>query len=250
MGWVVLGASPPAWAFWREPASVSFARIDSVDALMECPLETLPPDLSQLLSTLDSKVKNSIAKMQTSVSSHCEELEKRLSLSSYKLNTLVLQGIISAQVQTQSAINRATLQATATQEVLFTISDLFSSSCLQKTEDRVIIQRLVAQMMTIGGIYTGGWQGLSMAASGQFLGSLPLFQSEFDQALDFFRKYDDENERGAFLCIYRQMQKTHCQLFPEREDEVVAGVDLTGKTGPYQKTQESIEELKQRIAKA
>jgi len=176
---------------------------------------------------------------------HCEALEKRLNAASAQVSTTLTDEIVTGGVtQTQAEINAATHRASATNEIVLTVSDLFQAQCLGLVDDRVVIQKLLAQLLTLGGVFTGGWQGTLTATSGQFLGSLPLFPSDADKALTVFRRYEEKEERASFLCLYRQMQKTNCLLFATPEETVVDGMDITGQSGPYLITKNSIDKIK------
>lgn len=238
--------------------SPRFASIAIADPVKKCPLESLPEDLASIVDQLTLRVRESVAKIKAARGSHCTALANRLTASQAQLgvalkNQYTSKPPIGSPATTapsyQDSINTQTQRAGATNQLVLTVSDLVQRECLSSIDDRIVIQRLVGQIVTLGGLFWGGWQGIIAAVGGQLFGNLPIFTDEMDAVLKAFRQYDEKTERGSFLCLFRQMQKTSCSLFSKPEDTLIAGFDLTFGSGPALITLNSIEEIKKTAPK-
>lgn len=229
-------------------AKVIFGKISMSDNLPICPLETMPADLAFAVSNLVEHVRNSVTKIKDSLSSTCDPLQDRLSATESQIsNAMNYQFIASANISSnmsQDKINAQTQQASAVNLLILTAADMMQHQCIESIDDRIVLQRLIGQVISIGGLLFGSWQGILIATGGQLIVNLPLFRSEIDKALEVFQKYDEINERGSFLCLFRQMQKTSCLMFATPNDIIVNGMDITLKTGPAKTTMESIEKIR------
>ncbi|MEO7164110.1 MAG: hypothetical protein ABI041_14415 [Bdellovibrionia bacterium] len=223
---------------------INYAGVQAPDILNSCPVDSAPADLKDIINVLSGKVKGAISRMPRSGGKHCEALEKRLNEVNYKVNTALSDQIVTGGSQTQSEINKATQIASARNELVVTISNLFQAQCLSAVDDQMAVQKLFAQLASLGGILSPAAQGPLAATGGQFLGNLNLFPSDSEKALAVFRRYEEKEERAAFLCLYRQMQKTNCLLFATSEETVIGGIDVVGNSGPYFTTRTSVEKIK------
>ncbi|MEO5970835.1 MAG: hypothetical protein ABIQ95_12985 [Bdellovibrionia bacterium] len=234
-----------------------FASIATADPLKKCPLESFPADLASIVDQLTLKVRNSVAKIKATRGGHCTALADKLSTDQAQLSAALKSQLAAGNAapssgtpaaapipSSQDLINAQTKNAGATSQLILTVSDLVQKDCLSSIDDRIIIQRLVGQIVTLGGLFWGGLPGIMAAVGGQLIGNLPIFKDELDTVLKLFRQYDEKTERGAFLCLYRQMQKTSCSLFSKPEDQIIEGFDLTLGSGPALTTTNSIEEIK------
>jgi hypothetical protein len=225
-----------------------FASVSAPDSLNKCPLESFPTDLASIVDQLTLKIRNTVAKIKATRGSHCTALANNLNANQTQLSDALKKQIAAPApangTTNQSAINAQTQSAGATNQLLLTVTDLVQKDCLSSVDDRVVIQRLVGQVITLGGFFLGGWQGILTAVGGQLIANLPIFTDELDAVLKLFNKYDEQTERGTFLCFYRQMQKTSCSLFSKPHDDIIEGFDLTLGSGPALTTTQSIEEIK------
>jgi hypothetical protein len=223
---------------------VHFANVQAPDQVSGCPADSAHINVKDLLVVVSGKVKVSVSRMQQNGGAHCAALEKRLNTVQSKVATALSEQIVTGTSHTQSEINRATQRASIVDELVVTISDLFQSQCLGTVDDRIVVQKLFGQLFSLGGIFARGVSTPLTTTGGQLVGSFPMFPSDADKALAVFRRYEEKEERGSFLCLYRQMQKTNCLLFTTPEETLIGGVDITGKSGPYFVTQGSIEKIK------
>ena len=246
-------------------ALIHYADISKPDPLKVCPLETLPTDLKDILSQLVEKVRDSVSKMKKSQSANCAELEKRLSASQANIGSALAYQMIASSpifnaspsgsgpselIRYQNLINLYTQQATAINEMLSTATTMMRRECIQSLDDRIVIQRLIGQAISLGGLVAGGWYGVATAAGGQIIANLPLFQSDLDKAISVFQDYDQKSERNSFLCLFRQMQKTACTLFATQEDQVIQGLEASFQRGPVAITKASIETIRNKTPQA
>lgn len=229
-------------------AHVNFGKISMSDLLPICPMETMPTDLAFAVNALVEHVRNSVSKIKASQTSSCQVLQDRLSSAQGQISSAInYQFVASANISSnanQDKINAQTQQANAVNLLVLTASDMMQHQCIDSIDDRIIIQRLLGQVISLGGLLYGGWQGILIATSGQLMVNLPLFRSELDRALEVFQKYDEINERGSFLCLFRQMQKTSCLMFATGTDTVVNGMDMSLQTGPAKTTMDSVDDIK------
>ena len=227
------------------PAEIHLASVSTADPLQSCPIDTMPPELQLAVDQIVSKARGAISNIRDSQGDRCAALEKRLLTSQAQIgDALKYQFIASnaiASNASQVQINSQTQQAAAVNQFILTASDLLQTSCISSIDDRVVIQKLIGQITTLTGLFMGGWQGIAIAAGGQFIGNVPIFKSEIDGALELFQHYDEKKERGSFLCLFRQMKKTSCLLFSKDTDEIVNGLDMSFKSGAPQTTQQSLE---------
>ncbi|MFZ9595739.1 MAG: hypothetical protein ACO3A2_06630 [Bdellovibrionia bacterium] len=226
------------------------ANLANADPLDRCPLDRLSSDITDLVNQLTQKVRASVSKLKSTQGSRCTSYVNHLKASQAQLtdpaqNQFITMANIASQLPyPQSVINAETQRAIATQSILMTVADLIEADCVNSIDDRIVIQRLTGQIITLGGLFWGGWQGMLIALGGQFIGSVPIFQSEVDRALKIFQDYDSKIEKSSFLCLYREMQKTSCSLFARPEEQTIGGLDLTFKSGPAATTLESLDEFK------
>ena len=227
------------------PAEIHLATVSAADPLQSCPIDTMPPELQLAVDQIVSKARGAISNIRDSQGDRCAALEKRLLTSQAQIgDALKYQFIASNSIASNASqvqINTQTQQAAAVNQFILTASDLLQTSCISAIDDRVVIQKLIGQITTLTGLFMGGWQGIAIAAGGQFIGNVPIFKSEIDGALELFQRYDEKKERGSFLCLFRQMKKTSCLLFSSDSDEIVNGLDLSFRTGAPQTTQQSLE---------
>ncbi len=227
---------------------IHFADISEPDPLTSCPLETVPADLEHTISQLVNQVRDSVSKIKQTQGEHCADLKKRIESSQSQIGTAFTNQFLavnpSGATPSQIIINQQTQQANAINSLLLTASDIFRQECIQSMDDKIVIQKLIGQIVMLSGLFMGGWQGLAVAAGGQLIGNLPFFRNEIDRALEVFQQYEEKNERGSFLCLYRQMQKMSVLLFSNEDTPIIHGFDLSFKTGPAKTTLESIEKIK------
>ncbi len=234
----------------RNDPIIQYANISTSDPLSSCPLDSMPPELSLAVKELVTKVRDSVSNIKKTRGDQCSALNDRMKASQSQLSdAMKYQFIANASISasaTQSLINTQTQQAGALNMLVLTASDMMQRECITSISDKVVIQKLIGQIMTITGLFMGGWQGILIASGGQLFGNIPIFRDEIDKALEVFQKYDEINERGSFLCLYRQMQKTSCLLFATEKDLIINGLDTTFKTGPAFTTEQSIEKIKEK----
>ena len=228
------------------PSEIHLAHVSTADPLQSCPIDTMPPELQLAVDQIISKVRGAVSRIRDSQGERCGALEKRLVTSQSQIGeALKNQFVASASIPNnanQVQINSQTQQAAALNQFILTASDLLQTSCIAAIDDRVVIQKLIGQIVTLSGLFMGGWQGIAVAAGGQLVGSIPIFRNEVEGALELFQRYDEKKERGSFLCLFRQMRKTSCLLFSSDSDTVVNGLDLSFKTGAPQTTLRSLEQ--------
>jgi hypothetical protein len=224
---------------------INYAKISVADPLNNCPLENLSLDLSSTVNQLVSQVRDSVSKIKEARAPQCQALQSRLDASQAEVMGAIqhqfITGEAMAETDEQRVVNLRTQQASAVNGLLLTASDMFHRDCLASMDDKIIVQRLIGQVITLGGLFMGGWQGLITATGGLMIGNLPLFRDEIDTALEIFKKYDEKNQRGSFLCLYRQMLKTTSLLFATENDRIVGGLDLSFEMGPTYTTIKSVE---------
>lgn len=228
------------------PAEIHLAHLSAADPLQECPIDTMPPDLQLAVDQIVSKVRGTVSRIRDSQGERCGALEKRLVASQNQIGDALRNQFVAtagiANNATQVQINGQIQQASALNQFILTASDLLQTSCISAIDDRVIIQKLIGQIATLSGLFMGGWQGIAIAAGGQFIGNVPIFRNEVDGALELFQRYDEKKERGSFLCLFRQMKKTSCLLFSSESDNIVNGLDLSFQSGAPMTTMRSLEE--------
>jgi len=227
---------------------IQFANVSNADELKTCPLETLSSDIGIVINQLVEKVRDSVTRIKTTQTNNCQAITDRLTDAQTQLNSAISNQFLLAtaisSTPNQATINTQVQQAGAINLLLLTASNLMQHQCIESLDNRMVIQRILGQIITLGGLYLGGWQGIGVAAGGQIIGNLPLFRNELDSALELFQKYDEVNERGCFLCLFRQMQKNNCLLFAEKKDKIVNGLDISFNTGPAKITFDSIQKIK------
>ncbi len=237
-------------SFPEQKRAIHVADVSIPDAVQSCPIDTLPPDLAKAVGELADKVRGSVNRINNIVSDQCAVLDNRMretqdQISTAFQNQLVAEGSIPHNAN-QDKINQLTQRASAINEMILTTSDILSN-CVDASgakNNLQVIQKLIAQVVTLSGLFMGGWQGIAVATGGQIIGSLPLFQGSIEQALKFFKKYDEMNEKTSFLCFYRQLRKSSCLLFSTEDDRFINGLDLSFATGPVQTTLNSLKKYK------
>lgn len=226
---------------------VSFAGIDFVDALPICPLETMPADMILAVDNLVERIRSSVTKIKATQSAFCQGLQDRMTTTQAQIgNAINYQFVASANISSnanQDKINLQTQQANAVNLLVLTASDMMQHQCIEAIDDRIVVQRLIGTVASLGGLIYGGWQGLGIAAGGQLIANIPLFRSELDRALEIFQKYDEVNERGSFLCLFRQMKKNTC-LILDKGNKIINGMDVTLETGAAKTTKDSIDKIR------
>lgn len=221
-----------------------FATAADTDPLKECPMESLPRDLASAVNQLVDKVKANVVDIKSIQGNRCAALADRLveskNLMGSAINYQFLTGVVTAN---QDQINAGTVRAGALSSLISTAANVVDQNCLGNLDEAVVIQKLIGQVITLSGIFAGGWQGIGLASAGMLITSLPLFKSDIDHTLEMVAKYQEINKRGSFLCLYRQMQRTSCLLFAPHHSEVINGFDLSFKTGPAHDTEEALREI-------
>ena len=229
----------------KTPPRIHFADIATADPLQSCPLEPSHNELSVVLKQFLSNIRVAVESAKKAQSEHCSALGQRFQSSQSQVSDAIRYQAIAAGsisgTQQQDRINAQTQQAMALNQLLLTTTDLLQTSCISSITDKATIQKLVSQIVTISGLFVGGWQGIGIAAAGQIIGNIPLFTNDIDSALGLFQKYDERSARESFLCFYRQMRKTSCLLFSGQENKTIGGIDTTLNTGSPQLTAESVE---------
>lgn len=229
---------------------VHFADIAAEDPLTSCPLETLPKDLATAASQLVDKIKDSVSKIRESKVERCSDLQTHMVATVEQLELAFQNQFLVdnynefAGALSQYQVNKRIQRATAANSLLMTASDIVKRDCITSIDDKVAIQRLVGQIVMLSGLIVGGWQGLSIAAGGQVVGNLPLFRDDVDKAIELFQHYTERNERGSFLCLYRQMQKMSVLFFSAEPEETFGGLNLSFTEGAVKLTSDSIEKIK------
>ena len=227
---------------------IHFSDVSRADPITACPLESLPPDLDLAMSQLVTKIRGSVSNIKATRTANCAQLQDRFQNSQGQISeALKFQFMAGGSItpdSNQDKINAQTRQAGAVNLLILTASDMIHQECISSIDDRIVIQKLIGQVITLSGLFAGGWQGILTATGGQLLGNLPLFKDEVENALKVFQKYDEVNERGSFLCLFRQMQKTSCFLFTDESNFIINGLDLTFKTGPSSTTLDSIKKIR------
>ncbi len=234
---------------------ISIADLSVPDAVSGCPVDTMPMELSLMISQLTNKVGALVQKMADDQADHCSALSSRLKATQSQVGTafqyrLVAGGPITSGAS-QDIINQQTQQASAVNQMILTTSDILQNCVSRETlGDQQVIQKLIAQIVTLTGLFMGGWQGIAIATGGQIIGAIPLFTGDLENALKQFKRFDQMGERGSFLCYLRQIRKTSCLLFANEDDQFINGLDLSFNTGPVHTTIESIEKFKKEAPQA
>ncbi len=229
---------------------IRIADLSTADSLDKCPVDTMPADLGAMVNELTSKVGALVSKIKDDQGDHCSALNNRIQATQSQVGAAFQYQLIAGNSFTnasvsQDFINQQTQRAAAINQLVLTTSDILQN-CISKDtlSDQQVIQKLIAQVVTLSGLFMGGWQGIAIATGGQVIGALPLFTGDLDNALRQFKYFNEMNERGTFLCYLRQIRKTSCLLFANEDDQYINGLDLSFKTGPVRTTIESIERYK------
>jgi hypothetical protein len=228
----------------NEKPIIRYADVSEADPLSVCPLEEMPLSIKTATTQLVSKMADAVSKIKDARGQKCSKLQDRIDATATQLGTAMQYQFIAARAipstADQNAINAQTRQASAVNTLLLTASDMFHRDCINTIDEKVVIQKLVGQVVTLSGLFMGGWQGLSIAAGGQLIGNLPLFRDDVDKALELLQKYQEKEARGSFLCMYRQMQKMSVLLFANSDNKVLSGLDLSFSTGAVKTTIDSM----------
>jgi hypothetical protein len=226
---------------------IEYASLAVADALESCPLDNAPLELKKIIGELISHLKESTHKLKDLRANGCQALNDRMSKTEVQISDVLRQQFVLSSAIPQSAqqlaINQYTRRANAISQMVFLTSDAFKNGCLNEERDRVVVQKLMGQALTLGGLFMGGWEGIGLATFGQIFGALPLFRDQVENAIRDIRKYEEKNEQSNFLCWYRQMLKASALLFADPSNSVINGLDLTFKSGPTKTTKESLEEI-------
>jgi hypothetical protein len=219
------------------------------DAVTACPVDTMPADLDAMVSQLTGRVSALISKIKDDHGERCSALRSHLQAAQTQIGSAYQYQMVAASSipsnANQDMINQETQKAGAISQLVMTTSDVLQN-CMTKTSltDQQVIQKLISQIVTLSGLFMGGWQGIALATGGQVIGALPLFTGDLDTALNQFKYYNEMNERGSFLCYLRQIRKTSCLLFASEEDQLINGLDLSFKAGPVRTTIETLDQFK------
>ncbi len=234
---------------------IKVADLSIPDAISGCPVDTMPVELNTVVTELTNKVESLVSSMKNHQGDRCSALSDRLQVSQNLVGNAYQYQFLAKGNETsssnQDAINLNTQQAKAVNQLLMTTSDILQNCVSKDTlNDQQVIQKLVAQIVTLTGLFMGGWEGIAIATGGQIIGSIPLFTGDIEHALKQFNHYNEMNERGSFLCYLRQIRKTSCLLFADKSDQFINGLDLSFQSGPAKTTLDSIEQFKKDDAKA
>jgi hypothetical protein len=238
--------------FENNVLEIKYASLEQEDPLGSCPVESFPDGIQKAIDLLVSTVSNSVSKLKKTQGENCADLDIRLNASRSQIgdalkNQFVAVSNVNSQSQlNQNQINFQVQQANALNELLMTTSEVLQRQCVNSRDDFIAIQKLTGQIITLGGLITGGWQGIAIAAGGQVLGQFPFFRSDIDKALMTFQSYDEKTETGSMFCLFRQMQKMSCMMFANESDTSIGGIDLSFKSGPTETTLESIADYQQK----
>lgn len=227
---------------------IKFADIGATDPILSCPLDDMPTALKAAVTQLKLKVTESVSKIKDARGDRCSALQNDLKSTTSQMG-FALQNQFMMMNGTTSATNQALInsqirQANAINSVISTTTDMVVFQCIQSMDDKLAIQKLLGQMVMISGLFMGGWQGIALAAGGQLLANLPIFHDEIDQSLKVLQQFDELNQRGSFLCLFRQMLKMSVLLFANEDEQIIHGLDMSFESGPVKTTVESIEKFK------
>jgi hypothetical protein len=232
---------------------IQYANVSVADPLNTCPLQSCPKDISTVVDQLVARIRESTSALKATRTERCVALQKHLDSSQLQLsdalkNQFLTSNTLGTRSTSQDMINQEVQQATALNQLLLTAADMVKGECIESMDDRVVIQRLTGEAITLGGLFLGGWPGIATAATAQILGNFPFFRDDLDKALGVFQKYDEVNERGSFLCWHRQMRKTACLLFASSRFSSIQGLDMTFSTGPGRTTLDSMKQIEEHSA--
>ncbi len=226
---------------------IHYADVSVPDPLNSCPIDDATPDLKTAIDNLKRETSAVVQSIKDATAENCAVIQDQINAVRTNVGTAVTnQFVASSAVATtgdQNVINRATQQATAVNQLFLAASNLFQNNCVQKMDRRVVVQKLIGQAITFGGLFAGGWIGIGAAAGGQIVANLPLFTLAMDEAIDALKEDEERKNRLSFLCLYRQMAKTSCMLFADKKERFINGLDLKAETGAYKTTQISIEKI-------
>jgi hypothetical protein len=225
-------------------SSITYADVSEQELLKVCPLDTMPEDLKKVVSDLVNYVKVSVQHINDARKNSCQSLQEQLTQTQNDLSTaLSSQYFLSSSMAAssgQSAINAFTRQATAVNKLGIYGSNFLKAGCALDETDKTMIQRLMGQALTLGGLFLGGWQGIGVAGFGQLFASLPLFRNHAEKAQRDLNKYEENNEKLLFLCWYRQVLKVSTLLFMNQNNKIINGIDMSFETGPVKVTLDTL----------
>ncbi len=228
---------------------IRVADLSIPDSITFCPVDTMPADLATMVAELANKVSSLVSQIKDDHGERCAALSSHLQATQSQIGSAYQYQMVAASAissnTNQDLINQQIQKASAISQMVLTTSDILQN-CISKDalSDQQVIQKLIAQIVTLSGLFMGGWQGIAIATGGQVIGALPLFTGDIDNALKQFKHYNEMNERGSFLCYLRQIRKTSCLLFANEEDQFINGLDLSFKTGPVRTTIETLEQYR------
>jgi hypothetical protein len=226
---------------------IHYADVSVPDPLQFCPIDDAEQDLKTAINNLVSQVSIEINLIKSNRATECTNLQNQMSSTQTALNSAVTNQFLSSSAippsATQLQINQATQQATAVNSLFLTTSSLLNNNCISRMSKKVVIQKLIGQVITVGGIFAGGWGGVAAAAGGQFFANLPIFLDRIDEAVEALKKDEARKNRISFLCLYRQMLKTSCMIYSTPQNRFINGLDITFKTGPGFTTAEEIKQI-------
>ena len=231
--------------------TVEFATLRDTDRLETCALQPPPGKLTEQVNDLVGKISVTISDLKTLQSNRCAALTDRLKDANTQVSDAIKYRFLVGTydpTSKQDQINAEVQRAGAVSALLLTATNIVNYQCVSSVTDGdyTVVQRLLGQVITLGGLFLGGWEGLGVAASGIVIANLPIFKNDIDRAVETLDKYKETNKDGSFLCLYRQMQKTSCTLFAPEDARIVNGFDTTLRTGAAATTFESIEKIKQK----
>lgn len=234
-----------AWNSENSKYQIFLAGLARPDPFRACPLETLPPDIHNAMDILVAQVKNSVIKIKKNEDEICSDLRTKLNNYHSMIETyLASTTFFSVGNGEANRVSNFFQKAGMVNQLSLLVSQILYRDCISKEDDRVIAQRLLGQAITLGGFIVGGLPGFGAMGAGQLLASIPFVQTDTEKALEQFRLYEVRNERSAFLCMFRQMQKTNCLLFSDRTAMNIGGLDFTYQEGSTKTISDALSNLK------
>lgn len=228
---------------------ITYAGIEEKELLKVCPMDTMPDELKKVVSELVNYVKVSVQHINDARKNSCQSLQDQLTKSQSDLSAaLNSQYFLSSSLSSggsQASINAFTRQATAVNNLGTYSANFLKAGCAFDETDKVMIQRMMGQALTLGGLFLGGWQGIGIAGFGQLFASFPLFRNHAEKAQRDINKFEEHNEKLLFLCWYRQVLKVSSLLFIDQRSKIINGIDMSFETGPVKVTKDTLAHMEE-----